>query len=375
MIDRLIKLEESNTACNTKLDETNLLRMPTCSISKLAKKILELIYETLNEAYTMSDRVESFKNVSLFCLVAKNLFDLFSSVIPTFHCDSLREMPFLSAVAYNDFAYLAFNCLTITHQYKELFLKSKKKQVKVKSNQKTVVATSSPFGVNYFDLDDILENFSCLDMVPKLCAIGYEILFRQIQKQQENILQFLNEDTNGLKDMSESKNFDLVKKSLEKCKIQLYNIRNVWNVLPECVYFSALSQFLNLICNNLIRSCLNLEDISSDDASYLHSAFSIVEQLVIEIFSKKQLSDTTCADSNNISSRFADLNATKYVKSWQRFKHTLVLLKANLQEIVDLWSDGKGPLAECFDSEEVRHLIKALFMITERRSAALAKII
>jgi hypothetical protein len=369
LIEKLINLEESNTACTTKLDETKLLKMASCSISKLSQNILELIHETLNEAYIMSDRMESLKNVSLFCLVAKNLFDLYSSVVPTFHCDSLREMPFLSAVAYNDFAYLSFNCLTLTHQYKELFLKLKNKQVKTKSKPHT----SSAFGANYFDLNDVIENFSCLEQVPKLCAVGHEILFKQIQKQQENLIQFLNEDSNGLKDMAESNNFELFKKSLGKCKIQICKMSSIWNILPENVYFSAFSNFLNLICNDLIRSTLKLEDISSDDASYLHSAFVIIEQLVLEIFSKKQLHDSN--GSNTIDSRFADLNAAKYVKSWTRFKYMLVLLKANLQEIVDYWSDGKGPLAECFDSEEVRHLIKALFMITERRSAALAKII
>ncbi len=68
------------------------------------------------------------------------------------------------------------------------------------------------------------------------------------------------------------------------------------------------------------------------------------------------------------------MNATKYVKSWQKFNYLLKVLKGKLQDIDDLWSDSQGPLAIHFDSEEVRHLIRALFMITEKRSALLAKI-
>ena len=371
LIQQLVNLEDSHSSSHgTKLDESNLLTMPKCSISKLSKQILEIIYETLNEAYAMSENVESFKNVSLLCLVARNLFDLYSCVVPTFHCDSLKEMPFLSAVSFNDFAYLAFNCLTLTHQYKELFQNLKSKPLKSKTAN---VATS------YFDLDDVIQSFSCLDLVPKLCSIGYELLHKQIEKQQENLIQFLNEDTNGLHVISENDNFELFKKALGKCKIQLNSMSSIWlGILPENVYFSVFGQLLDLICNDLIKSCLKLEDISTEDATCMHTAFSLIEQTVYELFSKNQKLDTADQDSSSvtkISNSLAELNAAKYMRAWHRFKYILVLLKANLQEIVDLWSEGKGPLALYFDSEEIRHLIKALFMITDRRSAALAKII
>jgi hypothetical protein len=375
----LINLDENNTSHNTKLDESNLLRMPKCSISKLTNQILEIIYQTLNEAYTISENVESFKNVSLLCIVSRNLLELYSSVVPTFHCDSLREMPFLSAVSFNDFAYLAFNCLTLTHQYKELFLSLKKKPLKTKS-------TNSALNCSYFDLDDVINSFSCLDLVPKLCSIGYNLLHKQIEKQEENLIQFLNEDTNGLKDMSENNNFELLKKGLGKCEIQLNAISSIWlNILPENAYFSAFGQLLDLICNDLLKSCLSLEDISSEDAEYLYKALSIIEQTVYNLFSKNEkldpnnskeidLDENSKKASIKVRNSLADLNASKYMKSWHRFKYMSTLLKANLQEIVDLWSEGKGPLAMYFDSEEIRHLIKALFMITDRRSAALATI-
>lgn len=63
-----------------------------------------------------------------------------------------------------------------------------------------------------------------------------------------------------------------------------------------------------------------------------------------------------------------------YVKRWFKFQELQLILSANMREIVDRWSSGKGPLASHFTADDVKHLIRALFQNTERRAAALAKI-
>ena len=234
------------------------------------------------------------------------------------------------------------------------------------------------------DHDEMIQNFSCLDLIPKLCQIGTDLLNKQIEAQQILLMQFLHEDCNGIMELSERNNYDLFTKALQKCNIQLNNLASAWiNVLPVRVYYRIFGRFFNFICNDLLKSSLKLEDISSDDATYLHSALSLVKQSVYDIFSKHQdqidnnqqeTTDFEQIANMTLKSNIADLNATKYVQSWQKFKYLLNILKASLQEIVDLWSDSKGPLALCYEPEEVRHLIRALFMITDRRSAALDKI-
>ena len=49
------------------------------------------------------------------------------------------------------------------------------------------------------------------------------------------------------------------------------------------------------------------------------------------------------------------------------------VLKANLQEIRDRW-DEDGPLTAAFTPDQLKHMIKALFQNTERRSALLSGI-
>ena len=173
------------------LEQLNLLRMQTCSISEIAQKTVESVYATLNEALSISEKAHDIRNVSLLCIVARNLFEIYASVIPTFYRDGLLELPLLSAIAYNDFIYLGFHCLTISHQYKSMFLG-------LKESKKLKSLTSS-------DVNEIIGNFSCLDLVPKLYGIAVDILNRQVEKQRELFMQFLHEDCNGIMDLAEGK--------------------------------------------------------------------------------------------------------------------------------------------------------------------------
>ena len=169
ILDELNRIKEHNTS-KSNLDDTKLLQLPDCAISKTAKLTTELVYETLNEGFRMfqSSQEREIKNISLLCLIARNIFDLYINVIPTYHLERFKSIPLLSAIGYNDFIYLAFNCLTITHQYKWMFLnlnKSNKSTDKVKP-------------LDLADYDEIVQNFSCLDLIPKLCMIGTDLLMK-----------------------------------------------------------------------------------------------------------------------------------------------------------------------------------------------------
>nr|CAH7751199.1 unnamed protein product [Callosobruchus chinensis] len=63
-----------------------------------------------------------------------------------------------------------------------------------------------------------------------------------------------------------------------------------------------------------------------------------------------------------------------YVKSWYKLNELNFVLGANLMDINDHWSDGKGPLALHFKCAELKTLIRALFQNTDRRAALLSKI-
>lgn len=51
-----------------------------------------------------------------------------------------------------------------------------------------------------------------------------------------------------------------------------------------------------------------------------------------------------------------------------------MILNASMAEIVEQWSEGKGPLTLNYSSEDIRRLIRALFQNTDRRAKVLGSI-
>uniref|UniRef100_A0A674P2W3 Zw10 kinetochore protein n=1 Tax=Takifugu rubripes TaxID=31033 RepID=A0A674P2W3_TAKRU len=107
------------------------------------------------------------------------------------------------------------------------------------------------------------------------------------------------------------------------------------------------------------------QDISSEGGEHLHTLC----QTIIE---EGPLVFTPLAEENK-NKKYQE-EVPLYVKKWGTFKELVIVLRANLQEIVDRWTDGKGPLAVEFSSTEIKNLIRALFQNTERRAVALTKI-
>jgi len=341
--------------------------MRSCSVSVLCKQLLETVYKTFNEAIEMIEKSHNTKNIALLCLVGRNLIDLYVNVVLSYHAEKLESFPILSAIVFNDLNCLSFNCLLITSKYAETLKKT------IPDRKGKLVDTQDD--LMSIEYEEIVSNFSCLDLVEKLSSSAQRLFDKQMKIQQQNLIQFLNEDSNGLKDLSLDNNFEMLKRSLEKCMIHLNNLSTLWiNILPDSFYFYTFGYLFELVCSDLIRSVICLEDIASDDAKLCITAFEIVEKAVYNLMSK-QIDSSGVEPSQTNVEKMLDLKAARAIKSWNRFKNLKIILDSNLQGIDQLWSDGLGPLAFNFTSEELRSLIRALFMITDRRQALLAKIV
>jgi hypothetical protein len=348
-------------------NDLNIIRMNSCSVSILCKELLQTVYKTFNEALEMIEKSHNAKNIALLCLVARNLIDLYANVVLSYHAEKLESLPTLSAIVFNDLNYLSYNCLLITSKYSDTLIKTvQDEKGKHIGNHQDLLT---------IEFEEIFSNFSCLDLVEKLTSSAQRLFDKQLKIQQVNLIQFLNEDSNGLKDLSLNNNYEMLKRSLEKCMIQLNNLSTLWiSILPNSFFLNTFGYLFELVCSDLIKSVICLEDIASDDAKLCISAFEIVEKAVYNLISKQIDSNGVEMPQTNVE-KMLDFDAAKLIKSWNRFKYLKVILDSNLQGIDELWSDGLGPLALNFTSEELRSLIRALFMITDRRQALLAKII
>ncbi|KFV13869.1 Centromere/kinetochore protein zw10, partial [Tauraco erythrolophus] len=327
---QLLRNDMVNLENETKLSQYTF-SLPTCRISSSVEKLMELAYQTLLEATASTDQC----CVQLFYSV-RNIFQLFYDVVPTYHKENLQKLPQLAAIHHNNCMYIAHHLLTLGHQFR-------------------------------YRLTNILCDGAAtfVDLVPGFRRLGMECFLAQMRVQKGEILERLSSARN-FSNMDDEENYCAASKAIRQVLHQLKRLGKVWqDVLPVNVYCKAMGTLLNTALSEIVTRIAALEDISAEDADRLYSLCRTMVEEGPRVF--------TPLPEDDKNKKYQE-EVPVYVQKWMTFKELMIILQANLQEIVDQWADGKGPLAAEFSAAEVKSLIRALFQNTERRAAALAKI-
>lgn len=307
------------------------LRLPACRISESVQQLMELALNTLCEAVGSSTQCA----LQLFFTV-RNIFQLFYDVVPTYHKENLLKFPHLAAIQHNNCMYLAHHLLTLGHHFRNHLPQP---------------------------LSEGVATF--VDMVPGFRKLGAQCFLAQLNVQRAELLERLSTAHNFC-NLDDEDNYIAASKAVRQVIHQLKQLGTVWqDVLPVSIYCKAMGNLLNTAISEVIAKIMMLEDISSEDGEHLHTLCqTIIEEgplVFIPLAEEKK------------NKKYQE-EVPLYVKKWGTFKELVIVLRANLQEIVDRWADSKGPLAMEFSSSEVKSLIRALFQNTERRAVALTKI-
>uniref|UniRef100_H3CQC8 Centromere/kinetochore protein zw10 homolog n=1 Tax=Tetraodon nigroviridis TaxID=99883 RepID=H3CQC8_TETNG len=322
---------EELTMENAKQLSALSLCLPACRISESVQQLMELALHTLCEAVGSS----AYCALHLFITV-RNVFQLFYDVVPTYHKENLLKFPHLAAIQHNNCMYLAHHLLTLGHHFK--------------------AHLPQPYGRG-------LATF--VDMVPGFRRLGARCFLAQMNVQRSELLERLSTAHNFC-NLDDEDNYVAASKAVRQVIHQLKQLATVWqDVLPVSIYCKAMGNLLNTAITEIIAKILMLEDISSEDGEHLHT-------LCQNIIEEGPLVFIPLAEEHK-NQKYQE-EVPLYVKKWGTFKELVIILRANLQEIVDRWADGKGPLALEFSSSEIKNLIRALFQNTERRAVALTKI-
>ncbi|XP_053703305.1 centromere/kinetochore protein zw10 homolog [Synchiropus splendidus] len=316
---------------NAKQLSAGSLSLPACRISESVQQLMELALNTLCEAVGSSTQCA----LQLFFTV-RNIFQLFHDVVPTYHKENLLKFPHLAAVQHNNCMYLAHHLLTLGHYFRSHLPQP---------------------------LNEGVATF--VDLVPGFRKLGAQCFLAQLNIQRAELLERLSTAHNFC-NLDDEDNYIAASKAVRQIIHQLKQLGKVWqDVLPVSIYCKAMGNLLNTAITEVIAKIMLLEDISSEDSEHLHTLC----QTLIE---EGPLVFVPLAEEHK-NKRYQE-EVPLYVKKWGTFKELVIVLRANLQEIVDRWADGKGPLALEFSSSELKNLIRALFQNTERRAVALTKI-
>uniref|UniRef100_A0A8D3A6U1 Centromere/kinetochore protein zw10 homolog n=1 Tax=Scophthalmus maximus TaxID=52904 RepID=A0A8D3A6U1_SCOMX len=277
---------------------------------RISESVQQLMELTLN---TLCEAVGSSTQCALqLFFTVRNIFQLFYDVVPTYHKENLLKFPHLAAIQHNNCMYLAHHLLTLAG------------------------------GVATF-----------VDMVPGFRKLGAQCFLAQLNVQRAELLERLSTAHNFC-NLDDEDNYIAASKAVRQVIHQLKQLGTVWqDVLPVSIYCKAMGNLLNTAITEVISKIMMLEDISSEDGEHLHT-----------------LCQTIIEEGPLVFIPLAEENKNKKYQE----EELVIVLRANLQEIVDRWADSKGPLASEFSSSEVKNLIRALFQNTERRAMALTKI-
>ncbi|XP_065844545.1 centromere/kinetochore protein zw10 homolog [Oscarella lobularis] len=303
------------------LDESVLnpksFQFPACQISEWVKNFMDFVYETLMEATESAGEVA----MNLFASV-RNMIDLFYYLAPNQH-KKTQDVPQLAAIFHNNCLYVSHHLKTLGHQFKRRL---------PPTMQSNFVATF-------------------VDFVPKVRRLGEDCLLALLTSQRDALFASLS-GANGFADAKDNR--DSIDRALRQVIRQLQMLNRVWKgVLPHGIFLKSIGTLLSAVFGKVVRSVLKLEDIGAEEGKTLHSLFSFLLDSVSSLFQP-------------------DVDKATYVRDFARFKYLRDLLDASLQEVVDLWE--MSTLSKEFSSEEIRHLIRAVFKNTQRRANALCKI-
>ncbi|XP_054258007.1 centromere/kinetochore protein zw10 homolog isoform X2 [Macrosteles quadrilineatus] len=314
----------TNLSVSTHLNTLSLytFQFPHCQISKSTDELLALVEEVLAEVIHNTDMCAA----QLF-YTARNIFSLYCDIVPTFHSRLLDSIPQQSAILHNNAMYLAHQLMYLGQNH-------------LPQIHKLLRAHTITF----------------VDLVEPMRGLAAETLSRQLIKQRTNITNILRDS--GLVTLSDSTKFpEGIEKAIRMCLRQLALLQTVWqHVLPANTYCKALGLLCNAFVEELISKVVALEDISADTATQLVVIFNLVQQKAPNVFPEP-------------------LEIHRHVKKWSKFCELQLVLGASLRDVDERWADGKGPLAQEFTADQVRHLVRALFQISDRRAVLLAKIV
>ncbi|MBN3271583.1 ZW10 protein, partial [Polyodon spathula] len=322
--------EMRNLENERQLDQ-HTFSLPVCRISDSVQKLMELAYQTLSEAVVSTHQCA----VQLFYTV-RNIFQLFYDVVPTYHKENLLKLPQLAAIHHNNCMFIGHHLLTLGHQFRHHLPQP---------------------------LCDGAATF--VDLVPGFRRLGTECFLAQMRSQKAELLERLSTARN-FSNLDDESNYSAASKAVRQVIHQLKRLGKVWqDVLPVNIYCKAMGTLLNTAIAEVINKITMLEDISTEDGDRLYSLCRTITEEGPQVF--------TPLPEESKNKRYQEV-VHVYVQKWMTFKELMIVLQASLQEIVDRWADGKGPLAVEFSTNEVKSLIRALFQNTDRRAVALSKI-
>lgn len=230
-------------------DDANLTIFPRCMVSKSTVELINLMSKIMreidligpNEGPSASGDSEPTR-IQLLSIISV-ILDRYITEVPSHHEKLLTRIPHLTALFYNNCAYLAF------------WVGKRESILNMSSKSKLLI---------------------------ELKRIGSEYLTEQVASQRSQVTDIMKEfDLNdSLTELSQS-----VYRCVRQCLRQMDLLKNVWqSILPDACYNSTMGTILSDFVAEVIRKIMTLEDIATPIANGLVDVISLIVERAPLVF-------------------------------------------------------------------------------------------
>jgi len=132
-----------------------------------------------------------------------------------------------------------------------------------------------------------------------------------------------------------------------------------------CLCTVYVGSLLNGVLKEMIASVLSIVEFSVDDCLCLHRLLASVISASTDLFHRCHQSSIAMP---------VEVTIHNCVPVWPRFRELTSFFQLGLGQVMDRWTDGKGPLAMQLSAAELARLVVAVFEKTSRRDAFIAQL-
>ncbi|KAK9717450.1 ribosome biogenesis protein ytm1 [Basidiobolus ranarum] len=300
----------------------DMFLFPACSITKPTQSIVNLAYQSLEEAKELNEFCAS----SLYESV-RDMFDLYKAIMPAHYQHIYENVPALGMLFHNDCMYIMHHLQTLGYQFSKL-----------------VKNSTNPSYITF------------VDMVPEFRNLGEKYFNIQLRSQRNSLIDTIS-SLGGFHDATLESKYHQIESTLNQIVYSLNQLSKIWKpVLPSHLALKAIGLLLDTVVARCIQEIQDLGDISEEESHHLYKLSTILtacDQLV-------------AYDGINVQDALAT-----YVPHWSKYHKQIELLELSFAEIMERFRTGQ---LDEFKPNELENLIRAIFADTALRTKNLEEI-
>ncbi|KAJ3095475.1 Centromere/kinetochore protein zw10 [Phlyctochytrium planicorne] len=267
------KKANSSNDKGTKGQSTNEVRFPTCHVSVQATTIMDTVHELLQEA----EKVDKESGMELF-YCARDVFDMYRSLWPEIHAESIRADPVRAMILFNDCDYFCYQMMTLAFRYKKCL-----------HDPFSIIGTNA-------------------DLIPNFRKLGETYLRHQMRKQRDIIKGLLPKE-GEIRGLKEDNDFQAIEYALECTVGHILHLGKLWKPLSQTViYLESMGLLIDSFLPNIVDEIGSFDQTSKRTLHQFRFAVNLL--LRLEGMFEARASDGVKS--------WVVVPAQRFVKSWPR---------------------------------------------------------